>query len=364
MPALREGITIGICHPNDITKPDRLDSPLLLAWAARAGTLILYQDAHNTPGLAELLAAAANMTSLCIVCRDVLAAAQADYLISKCCPLTRIELTGPCRPSILHETVEELLVEFDAEGGEDDFDPRQVNVLLFHCTRLPRLRWLRLNLGLLQPVMLTCAVQLRELDVLDIQMTLDDFDNSLSWALAQPCGQFFLWVTVVTSDVSRNAAFAQQLSRARLQMLTVTLQGEFRAAMQALWAPVQAERVILKFCGNTQGSHALTMLPCCSTLVLEFWQAWDLPSAIQISWEALTRHANRVFIRLDMLNELHVIGFEQDETSLGGLQQPWQLVVHGGRGVQGLPASQQTKQAYLLQNQAARAAGWTEDTDW
>ena len=152
----------------------------------------------------------------------------------------------------------------------------------------------------------------------------------------------------------------QQLSQVRLQRRTVSLLCDFTAALQAVWATVHAEHITIKsFVGATQGSHALTMLPCCTTAVLDLSQSWDLPPAIQISWEALTRHASRVTICLTAPTELHVTGFALAETQLNQLQRPWQLVVWGGGGVQGLPATQPTK-AYFLQNAAARAAGWTD----
>ena len=341
VPALRKGISVGIRHTNGIIKPDRLDSPLLLSWAAHAEALALYQDAHNTPGLAQLLAAAVNITLLCTESEDVLAAAQVDHLISKCRPVTSLQLAGPCPPSVLPEAVEELLVGWELQGCLDfDFDPRQVDILLYHCTRLPHLRRLSLDFGLLQPVTLTCAAQLGKLDSLGIELNLCDAEISLSWVLAQPCEHREFWVDVITRDEGRHAAFVQQLSQIRLQMLTVTLQSDFTAALQALWACVQAERLTIKFyAGSTQGSHALNMLPCCSTVVLELSQSWDLPAAVQISWEALTRHASKVIICLDVPTELHVTGFEQNGTLLDDMQQPWQLVVSGGGGVQGLPAS-------------------------
>lgn len=173
MPGLRHGISLGVRYTNSATKPDRLDSPLLLSWAAHAGGLSLYQDAHNTPGLAKLLAATSNMTWLCTLSGDVLAAARTDHLISKCCP-RRLDLCSPCPPSVLPETTEELLAEFCTDSVEGDFDPRQVDALLYHCTRLPRLRWLRLNLGFLQPVLLTCTAQLRWLDHLDVELSLGE----------------------------------------------------------------------------------------------------------------------------------------------------------------------------------------------
>ena len=47
--------------------------------------------------------------------------------------------------------------------------------------------------------------------------------------------------------------------------------------------------------------------------------------------------------------------------SVSFLQQPWQLVVKGPAKLHGLPASQVAGGTYLLQNQAARDAGWTVD---
>ena len=48
-----------------------------------------------------------------------------------------------------------------------------------------------------------------------------------------------------------------------------------------------------------------------------------------------------------------------------GSSKPWQVCVHGKVTVYGLPPSQACRSAaYLLQNQAAISAGWTEDSSW
>ena len=54
---------------------------------------------------------------------------------------------------------------------------------------------------------------------------------------------------------------------------------------------------------------------------------------------------------------LHVLGASL--SSLSFLKEPWQLSVRTAKSVHGLPPSQTTMGAYLLQNAAARAAGWT-----
>ena len=79
-----------------------------------------------------------------------------------------------------------------------------------------------------------------------------------------------------------------------------------------------------------------------------------------MTWAALISHAANIKIVMLPGMELSVLaaGIEVPED----LQQPWQLVVMGADRVHGLPPSQLMNGPYLLQNAAARAAGWTAQT--
>ena len=347
-----------IRHMDGVRNPDRLNSPLLLSWVAQAGRLDLYDSAHNTPGLAELLAAAVRMTSLCTECTNLVAAAEADHLISKCCSLIKLRLSGTFLPSIFPEALEELRV---CVG--DKFDPRQVNALLYHCTRLPHLQLLRLGVACTQPVRLTCAAQLRKLHSLGIGITLTDAVVSLKWALAQPCTFLDFWVRGMTNKVDSQTALVQQLATVRMHTLTLEMNVQYTAAMQALWAKVQTGSFTL-LARSTQESVLLHMLPCCGIAVLDSSQPSSSPPAVCIRWAALIRYASVITVRLATSTKLHVTGCELTAATIDQLQRPWQLIVFGGAGVHGLPASQPTRHAYFVQNAAAQAAGWTDSIRW
>ena len=352
-------VTIGInTRPwEGMTYADRLNSPLLLSWIAHARHIVLHEDTHNVPGLAELLAAAVQARSLCTICDNPLAAAEAGFLISNCRSLMRMEVVGTRPPSILPDTLEELYADFESQGSGDEADDRHVNALLYHCTRLPHLRMLRLDLNCVVPVRLRCAAQLRKLDMLDIALSLYDCAVSVQWVLTQPCESLYVEVNVVTANIGVHVAFMQQLSQVKIRCLRLNLAVLFTADLQAIWAAAQAESIVVTFAA---GLCALEVLPRCATVVLDFEECVDTTTDV-VQWRALSKHAGHITVYLADSSELHVTGFEPDERTLNQVQRPWQLLVRGGAGVQGLPASQPTRHAYFVQNAAAQAAGWTEE---
>ena len=355
VPSVRVGINT---HPwPEINTPDRLNSPLLLCWVAQARHIVLHQDTHNVPGMAEFLAAAVQARSLCTICENPVAAAEAGHLMSYCHGVRKIEIVGTRPPSLLPDSLEEIVLDCEAQGLGDEFDDRQVNAFLYHCTRLAHLRQLRLDLSRVGPVQLLCAAQLRMLDRLNIELTVSECHVCLDWALAQPCKCLDIEVDVATSTMDRHTPIVEQLSQVRMRWLRLSLEVYFTAAMQALWAAVQAEHLAISFWADF---GPIEMLPRCTSVVLEQNPADSGQQAAFIKWAAISKHACDIAIHLESLTKLHVTGFGLDGETLEQLQQPWQLVVCGGAGVQGLPASQPTRNAYFLQNAAAQAAGWTE----
>ena len=84
-----------------------------------------------------------------------------------------------------------------------------------------------------------------------------------------------------------------------------------------------------------------------------------------ISWQALTRHAAKMVI---LSIKVHVVGAASSSVP-DQLHQPWQLQIHCDQHVPyGLPASLDLNPTAdcecLLQNAAARAAGWTIWEGW
>ena len=81
-----------------------------------------------------------------------------------------------------------------------------------------------------------------------------------------------------------------------------------------------------------------------------------------ISSEARSRHAaGRVCLRLLEAQELHDQGGNAGPAGPHAYQvhdQPWQVTVQGAGGVRGISGFQVRAEGLLLQNAAARAAGW------
>ena len=78
------------------------------------------------------------------------------------------------------------------------------------------------------------------------------------------------------------------------------------------------------------------------------------PATLYISWSAPTNQAARIALFISRAS-LHVLG--AGAVGPDHLEHPWQLRVHLAQEVHGLPACQSTH-GYLVQDAAARAAGW------
>ena len=367
--ALTRSLRHGINAYGDAT-PGRRDSPLLLQWARHMEFILVYQPSYRIPGLTQLLAAAVRAIRLHFDSHTTLAAAEAEHLLSICRAVTRLKLRGACLPCILPPTITLLEVAFSpTAGNERSWDPGQVDALIY-AARLPSLKELVLDFQEVRVVQLTCPLHLGCLDKLQIRLSLGATTLNLSWVVQQqvqvPCMCLKMVIRLRPDISSRrpHAAMVQLLSQLQLSSLNLKLivYGPLTVAHQRLWAQLKLgslQIVIRCRDGFSQPDQALQVLPRCAILLLDFRPAsWGrCPSICHVTWEALTAHAASIQVALSPSHTLRVSGASGSAPE--HLQQPWQLVVCGGRGVQGLPPSQPTDEAYLLQNAAARAAGWT-----
>ena len=366
--ALTPSLQLGINAWSTHKAPKRLDSPLLLRWAVHMGFFSLPEEVYPLPGLAQLLATAENATKLRMNCSNVEAAAQAHLLMCSCSSVTQLELAGAHMPSILPLSVKQLLVCFDTVEHLDysEYDARQPNVILYHAARLPFLEQLHLYFPTeFRAVHLSCPAQLGRLQKLKLELSLSNRDLNVSWVASQPCSCLAVVVGVDSDYDDMHAAMVQQLSYCQLTSLTLHLCSMFTPTSQSEWGQLAIKESLCLVDGCSEYGYpqkfnmpteALLTLPRCANIFLDFAsQCMYDPGQfreIYVGWGALTSQASHIRVLLGPSHRLFVV--EAEKSAPEHLQQPWQLVVCGGLGLQGLPPSQPTDKAYLLQNAAAR----------
>ena len=360
VPSLQQGVSALDRWPK--AKPDRLDSPLLLQWAVHMGSFHLRDETYSLPGLMRLVAAAENATSLHLKCDDVQSAAQADLLMCSCRSVTRLALRGACLPSILPLTVTHLVADFETDDNNaEEWDVRQANALIYHAARLPLLKQLFLHFLLEEEVVqLSCPIQLQCLDKLVIRMPMVDNDLCLAWAVQQPCTSLEFHLALDTPGQARHAAMVALLSQVQLSSLMLRL--ALPETLLGVWGQLKTRRLHIlvdSYDGFSRPGTALQTLPHCE-LLLDTTLAFNndpRPRTFWVAWGALTSPAALILVILGPSHRLCVAGAGKKHSAPEQLQQPWQLVVCGGRRVKGLPASQPTQHTYCLQNAAAQPAG-------
>ena len=356
VPALRFGLSASQDPPEGI----RLDSAFALQCAGQAFCLDVRSNAFKVRGVAAFAAAGKQLNNVQVVCTSILEAAQASCLLGYCSTVTALSLSGDHMPAVLPRTVTKLTAKFSPPAA-CGCDTTQPDALIHHAAFLPQLRRLELLFSRIsQPsaVLLQACIRLPSLQSLRIStIWLSAPEIDLKWVQHQPCSRLELVVGADTADIAKHAVIVKQLihmapSSHSAIKLSLDMKVPFTLELQALWSGLRVMRFDLYLTADTWAP--LQMLPRCSELHLGC--SGDDYSA-QISWQALSSRAARILVNMN--GELHVTG--AGSSAPDNLDQPWQLGVICASSICGLPASQPAKHCrYLLQNAAARAAGWDE----
>ena len=375
MPSLKAGLNLFTGqyphhHPHPRAK---FDSALLLRWARQVEEVILWDTGLGWHGLDEFLAAATRLTHVHMDSCSPLAAAQADRLLNACSAVTRLSLAGSCMPCNFPSTVTELQAAF---RNDDDcaLHKTQCDALLYRADSLPHLEDLSLTFdgdGRI-PVVLTCPIQLAQLQVLYLGLDVSSVDVDLSWVQLQARPrvenetgfEFDCFVHVDMIDPAMHRAVVAQLSPFAIRELTLYLDTPFTCIIQKLWSQLNICSLILAFhdLALCAASEALQVLPLSCTRVDIEAKHLRLDRVIYISSAALFCQPANIRVTTEACIEIVGAG-AACMTAPDRMQQPWQFVVQGAKSVHGLPPSLATNKTYFQQNAAACKAGWTDDTE-
>ena len=205
---------------------------------------------------------------------------------------------------------------------------------------------------------LGCKRHLPPLDELHVHLTSLEIPEDITWLATQPCSSLSLYVEVLEEDVAvqaREVAAIQQLPVARM---LIAFEIAFSEESQRVWQQLSTPAYVqLWLQGET---HAVYALPHAQHLCILVDAA--VTEETLFNWAALADRAGCV--HLEAVEEDYLLRLDNYPGHLpfeaSGC--PWQLEVHGQIELVGFPPSRKCKHAaYMLQNQAAMRAGWTEN---
>ena len=329
----------------------------MLQWASVTKAVNLGSPQVTTLGLPEFLRSACNLTTLFISCHSALEAAQAEILLTHCSKASRLSLEGSHVPSNLPLSLSSVDVTFSAD--QELWDPEMPSILLLKLAHLPGLRTLRIWLST-RIALLESPVMLPQLDV-KVAFTVR-FRTSVKfgWLRLQPLSSLEVSVTLTEAGTVVHRLAMGQLQGLPITTLKLRVEAALSRKIQRLWQqlrPTSSCTVDISRAACASAAAALVALPACPrvTLRLQTWSS-DTPP-IFIQWAALTSQAARVEIVSNLPSaELHILG----GCCVPGLK-PWQLTISSSITVQGLSGAVQRGDWLLLQNEAARLAGWNAD---
>ena len=364
MPSLKSGLgCVGGCQNARMN----FGSALLLRWARRMEVIYLSNSVLSCHGLTDFLAAVDQDAVIQMSTSSMLEAAQADRLLHRC-PVRRLALSGSTLPSCLPSSVTDLRASF--WGGLSEaamWLSDQCNALLYRADNLPQLTDLSLclctALDAPTPLVLTCPVQMANLQMLRLQLDLTA-QLDLSWVHLQACPNFDCIIFLGTAEFRAHDAAVAQLRGLAIRSLTLRTDVPFGRALQELWSSLRVCSFHLHLLEDafSSAAGALQCLPRSCTNI--FIEATALNQVVFIRWAALVGQAANIRLITKPCATVQILGAGHAcLADVTRLQQPWQLVVQGARSVYGLPAPLASDKTYFQQNAAACSADWTSDTE-
>ena len=349
-----------LCHNEHPWPGVQLDSSLLLSWAPLVSKLRIDTQGFHIAGCdAFVEAAGSQLTYVSLECSNVLAASQANRLLSSCSKDVAVVASGSHLPQMFPCTTHSLNVTFTINENASPYgwnDPLLPDALLHSIARLPFLKELTLDLVGTPDVQLTSHVALPALSV-SLRLAVEhDTVMDLSWAQQQPCTELSVEIFIETGFPAQHQLAVSQLLPLPLHSLTVHLRCEFPVNLQVMWQRTRPRTSFtLDMSGCGPAGCVLQVLPKCPRLKVSLWVTDML-----LNWAAITSQAAQISLR-SYQGQIHIPGAPP-----GGFGAPthlegaWQLTVRSITRVPGLQGA--CAQGHFLQNAAARLAGWTFDS--
>ena len=242
---------------------------------------------------------------------------------------------------------------------QEDCPEGQERALLFRLASAPDLQRLRLRLGLNPQMPALPSLRLHRLRAVYLSFSVAYGPLDLGWLRGQPIDVLHLSINITVRTLKAHRKLVQQLQGLTIHRLDVDVHADVELEAQALWGGlvVQEELRIKFYDGRT-----LLAVPQCKWRQVGICDRAASAKPFRILWPALSSCPG--WVRLDVETSLgdgdltvEVVGCPG---SAPGFSEPWQLNCWTfGRSYVGLSAPSMQRGAHmLLQNLAARSAGW------
>ena len=344
-----------------------MGSRLLISWAPHVTHMEFNDHISEIPGAADFLSAARRLAHVKARCESPSVAAELDRLLKGNSSITGLECVYLYVPCLFPPKLDTLVIKsYLSQGTSDGLEANALIVRL--DTWAMHLR--RLSIELRSCPILTSKTILPMLDTLCIRLSVGSEGSApvqLDWLRRQPYKVLELTIEVFRGDVAKNMQALAAIQGLTLHSCSLNFWCPLSAAMQQVWQGLSTlERVQLNVYDEVE---SLIAFPCSPHLDVI---AQHNIENFSFSWAALARQPRS--IRLDLCGSDSVVVTGCPDGGLApftGTELPWQLCIDDGgeysdhASIVGLPASQPCREqtlAYFLQNDAARSAGWTQET--
>ena len=337
------------------------DSPLLMVLSPKLQSLCLGSLEKQAKCLAVFPSAAVGLKKLYVASVSDGGAAYTDYLLTSCSKADGcryMQAMGPRLPSVYPPSLEHLDIRLWHDAQSTDW----AEALLYRLARLRSLQTLSISFGhgarFLCKVLLPCLWLCLDFKISSEAVVM------LDWVVAQPAEQVDIIIQLDDAELALSRGLTAQLEQLQKYNLTLRISEALPRTLVQVWS----------LCGLCKGRRLVEVtksnLPMAAGMValLQCLPNWDLrlswycsvaPKQREIPWSALVALSGRICICGGADANIVILGFDGILPAV-----PWQLLIKDGLQVSGdglLPSQAGTdlpQAAYLLQNEAAVAAGW------
>ena len=308
------------------------------------------------PGLATFGREAAQLQTLCVIWLPPAAAAELGQLFQSGSFSSITKLVGICSHIPVDLPSGLLHLKVDVWGSQR----QPADELIGNLSKLG-LALQSLSINFLEESVLCSTQVLPPLQDLHIQLVLKTMEW-LEWLRRQQTSRLHLAITISTFEPAMHAKVS--LQSLPLHELRLIFHYPCLATLQ-VWQQLQLATPLYLSLQHIARECKLMALPHAPQLHINV-EVGLAGTPVHLCWDAVTSRPGSVCITLQGFQPGCVLAVSgcTGRIPFQASEQPWQFCVHGSSvSVTGLPPSQPcTGATFLLQNRAAIAAGWTEET--